>query len=201
GSTAMDAIKNIRVYHTGSDTSIKPALNQQQLLLEYAVGGVKNTIPFAYTIKDTGVHNFWISIGLDEKADLLKNLAVQLQSATLNGKSMEGDFAMKKQYRLAIPIRRHGQDQVHTSRIPGLATSNKGTLLAIYDARYERARDLQGHMDIAVQRSLDHGQIWEPLQIALDKKKWGNLPEKFNGVSDAAILVDNNSAATFIAGL
>src|SRR5690606_17027476 len=49
GSTAMDAIKNIRVYHTGSDTSIKPALNQQQLLLEYAVGGVKNTIPFAYT--------------------------------------------------------------------------------------------------------------------------------------------------------
>ena len=39
--------------------------------------------------------------------------------------------------RAGVAVRQHKQDGVHTSRIPGLATSTKGTLLAIYDARYE----------------------------------------------------------------
>ncbi|ULT41198.1 glycoside hydrolase [Niabella defluvii] len=37
------------------------------------------------------------------------------------------------------------QDNVHTSRIPGLATALNGDLLAIYDARYDSRRDLQGY--------------------------------------------------------
>jgi len=201
GSTAGDAIRNVRVYATEADTTIKPVLNQQQMILEHPVKGVNNTLPLNYTVEKPGIQNFWISLGVDAKADLLQQLTVQLKSATLGDKPLAGNFKKKQQYRLAIPIRQHNQDQVHTSRIPGLATSNKGTLLAIYDARYESARDLQGHMDIAVQRSFDQGQTWERLQIALDMKKWGNLPEKFNGVSDAAILVDKKSGAIFIAGL
>jgi len=39
------------------------------------------------------------------------------------------------------------------------------------------------------------------LQIAIDMKEWGGLPQKFNGVSDACILVDKNSNAIYIAGL
>ena len=201
GSTAGDDIKNIQVYTTGKDTSIKPVLNEQQLLLAYPVQGSKNVVPLDYAIQHTGVHNFWICLGVDFNTDLLKKLSVQLQSATIGDKMLQGNFKKKQQYRLAIPLRSHNQDQVHTSRIPGLATSNKGTLLAIYDARYESARDLQGHMDIAVQRSFDQGQTWQPLQIALDQKEWGGLPEKFNGVSDAAILVDKKTGAIFIAGL
>src|SRR5690606_32054066 len=103
--------------------------------------------------------------------------------------------------RIGVALRRHQQDGIHTSRIPGLATTNRGTLLAIFDARYESARDLQGHMDIGLHRSTDGGNTWEPLQVAMDMGEWGGLPQKFNGVSDACILVDKNSDAIYIAGL
>ena len=93
------------------------------------------------------------------------------------------------------------QDGVHTSRIPGLATSRKGTLLAIYDARYENSRDLQGDIDICLNRSTDGGQTWQPIQVVLDMKEWGGLPEKYNGVSDANILVDEETGDIYVAGL
>ena len=35
----------------------------------------------------------------------------------------------------------------------------------------------------------------------LDMKEWGNLPEKYNGVSDACILCDKNTGTIYIAGL
>src|SRR5690606_25070799 len=44
------------------------------------------------------------------------------------------------------------------------------------------------------------GNTWEPLQVAMDMGEWGGLPQKFNGVSDACILVDKNSDAIYIAG-
>ena len=88
-----------------------------------------------------------------------------------------------------------------SSRIPGLATSNNGTLLAIFDARYDLTRDLQGNIDIALHRSFDKGLTWQPIQTVLDMGEWGGLPQKFNGVSDACILVDKNTNDIYIAGL
>lgn len=35
----------------------------------------------------------------------------------------------------------------------------------------------------------------------LDQKNWGNLPEKFNGVSDACILTDDRTGTIYVAGL
>ena len=103
--------------------------------------------------------------------------------------------------RFGLALRRHNDDGVHTYRIPGLTTTNNGTLLAVYDVRRESARDLQGHMDIGLSRSTDGGISWEPMQIVLDMGTWGDLPEKFNGVSDACILVDRNTNDIYVAGL
>jgi sialidase-1 len=90
---------------------------------------------------------------------------------------------------------------VDTYRIPGLATTNNGTLLAIYDIRRESSRDLQGDIDIGLSRSIDGGNSWEPMQTVLDMDEWGGLPEKFNGVSDANILVDKSNNTVFVTGL
>lgn len=98
-------------------------------------------------------------------------------------------------------VRQPGQDGVHTCRIPGLATTPKGTLLAIYDARYESSRDLQGRMAIGLSRSTDRGKTWEPMRTVLDMGRWGGLPAKYNGVSDACILVDSASGKIYVAGL
>ena len=103
--------------------------------------------------------------------------------------------------RVGIALRKQAQDGVHTSRIPGLTTSKNGTLLAIYDARWESGRDLQGDVDIALNRSTDRGNTWQPMQRVLDQHEWGNLPEKYNGVSDACILCDERTGDLYVAGL
>ena len=42
--------------------------------------------------------------------------------------------------------------------------------MAIFDARYDSSRDLQGDIDIAMMRSLDGGMSWQPMQIVLDRR-------------------------------
>ena len=78
-------------------------------------------------------------------------------------------------------IHKQGQFGCHTFRIPALATTNKGTLLAVYDMRYRSRRDLQGHMDIGLSRSTDGGETWARSIPIMDMKKFGGLPEDQNG--------------------
>ena len=102
--------------------------------------------------------------------------------------------------RLGYRLRHKGDDGSLGYRIPGLATTISGTLLAIYDVRRPGNRDLQGDLDIGLSRSTDGGQTWEPMRIVLDMGTWGGLPQKFNGVSDAGILVDRNGGRIFVFG-
>ncbi|SFB33433.1 sialidase family protein [Algoriphagus aquimarinus] len=102
--------------------------------------------------------------------------------------------------RVGVALRNGGDDGVVRYRIPGIASTNENSLLAIYDIRRDNGRDLQGNIDIGVSRSIDGGNTWEPMRIALDMGEFGNLPQKFNGVSDASILVDKNSNAIYIIG-
>ena len=57
-------------------------------------------------------------------------------------------------------LRKNGQDGVNTYRIPGLATSKKGTLLAVFDLRHDNAGDLPGNIDVGLTRSTDDGETW-----------------------------------------
>ena len=146
---------------------------------------------------------YWaFTVKLDAQADLLHRINLNCTAVEVNGAEQ---IVLKPVYaeglRVGYPLRMAGQDGVNTSRIPGLTTSKKGTLLAIYDARWNSGRDLQGDIDIALNRSEDGGQTWQPMQRILDQKEWGGLPEKFNGVSDACILTDKRSGTIFVAGL
>lgn len=110
-------------------------------------------------------------------------------------------YGIKQPSRIATAVRMSMQDNVHTSRIPGIATAKNGDLLAVFDTRYNAGRDLQGDIDIAICRSTDKGNTWQPIQRVIDMGRWGGLPEKLNGVSDACILVDKKTGNIFIAGL
>ena len=143
----------------------------------------------------------WVSITLKASVDLTHRIAFQCSEIVTDKGKLRIPDSDVMPLRTGVALRQHDQEGVHTSRIPGLATSKQGTLLAIFDARYESARDLQGHMDIGMHRSFNGGRTWEPMQVVLDRNEWGGLPEKFNGVSDACILVDENSGDIFVAAL
>ena len=98
-------------------------------------------------------------------------------------------------------IHEQGQFDCHTFRIPAMVATNKGTLLAVYDMRYNSRRDLQGHMDIGLSRSTDGGETWARPVPIMDMKKFGGLPEDQNGCSDPNILVDRKTGEIFVSAV
>lgn len=103
--------------------------------------------------------------------------------------------------RLAYSIHQRGEFGCHTFRIPGIARTNKGTLLAVYDMRYNSARDLQEHMDIGLSRSEDGGQTWSRPVAIMDMGEFGGKPQKENGCSDPNILVDRRTGEVLVSAV
>lgn len=148
-----------------------------------------------------GPNYFWISYALrpdaslDRRVDAGCDLVVfadgaRRQPSTANPAGTQ---------RLGVAVRRGGDDGVHTYRIPGLAVSCQGTLLAVYDVRRRSQRDLPGDIDVGLSRSRDGGQTWEPMRILVDA---GCDPAwQFDGAGDPAILVDRRSGAIWVAAL
>lgn len=97
-------------------------------------------------------------------------------------------------------IRKQGDDGVNTYRIPGLATTPKGTLVAVFDIRHDGGGDLPGNIDVGMMRSTDDGTTWSAMQTILDfdSKERGSLG---NGVGDPTILVDQKTGHIFVAAL
>ena len=57
-----------------------------------------------------------------------------------------------------------GTEGYHTFRLPSVVVSNRGTVLAFAEAHSLHIFD-SGDIDVALKRSLDGGQTWEPLQV------------------------------------
>lgn len=145
--------------------------------------------------------SFWVAVTLKDTVSLDHRVQVNCNRVKTTKGNLKILDKTSKPLRVGVVVRQKGQDGCISSRIPGLATSNKGTLLAIFDARYDYPRDLQGNIDIALHRSTDKGVTWQPIQTVLDMGEWGGLPQKYNGVSDACILVDKNTGDIYVAGL
>jgi len=104
-------------------------------------------------------------------------------------------------YRPAILMRAAGQDQVNTYRIPGLTTTKRGTVIAVYDMRYNSSADLQADIDVGMSRSTDSGQTWQPMRKIMDLGEWGGKPNSENGIGDPCVLVDKTTGTIWIAAL
>jgi sialidase-1 len=97
-------------------------------------------------------------------------------------------------------LRQAGDDGVHTYRIPGLATTAQGTLIAVFDARNQSGADLPGDIDVAMMRSTDNGDTWSPMKRIIDFD--AAVPGSYgNGVGDPAVLVDHKTGTIFVAAL
>jgi len=114
---------------------------------------------------------------------------------------LTGSAAYALEDRPFVVIHRQGDDNCHTFRIPGIAITNRGTLLAVYDMRYRSRRDLQGHMDIGLSRSTDGGKTWEKPRPIMDMGRHGGLPEDQNGCSDPNILVDRTTGEIIVSAV
>jgi sialidase-1 len=196
-SNNIGDIKELRIFYTGSDT-----LFSKKNLFGKSTPDQKETLVNGLQTLKNGANHFWVSCELSASADLKSKVSILFNHVCLDDNKLSPIKTEGVRYlRTGVALRKQWDDNVHTYRIPGLTTTNKGTLLAVYDIRRESRRDLQGDIDIGVSRSTDGGNTWEPMRIALDMGEWGGLPQKFNGVSDASILVDRTTGDIYLAGL
>lgn len=146
---------------------------------------------------------FWLSLQLIDKPVLTNKVAASLASVNLSpGTRVRAQMKPdSRPQRIGIALRQAGDDGVNTYRIPGLATTNKGTLLGVYDVRYNDPVDLQENIDVGLSRSTDGGQTWEPMKIIMDMGTYGGLSEDENGIGDPSILVDRNTNTIWVAAL
>ena len=97
-------------------------------------------------------------------------------------------------------LRRQGDDNVHTYRIPGLATTPKGTLIAVFDLRHKSSGDLPGDIDVGMMRSSDNGTTWSKVQVILDFDE-DEKDSHGNGVGDPAVVVDRKTGHILVVAL
>lgn len=146
------------------------------------------------------INYFWISIEMKKDANLSSTISSQITQILVDreAKAIQDDTSTHTPRRLAAGVRYAWDDGAAAYRIPGLVTTNDGTLLAVYDVRYNSSVDLQEYVDVGVSRSIDKGQTWEDMRLVMNFGEYGGLPRAQNGVGDPAILVDKTTGRIWV---
>ena len=190
---SISGIQKLDVYLTGAEpfstTNLIASLNPSSASFD---------IPVNLNLKP-GIHFIWFSIvlkseaGLDNKIELRCTKLIDEAGKEISVKQNNSFYGK----RIGIAIRKAGDDNVNTYRIPGIVQTDRGTLIAVYDIRYNNSADLPGNIDVGMSRSTDNGKTWEPMKIIMDM----GAPHENNGIGDPAILFDPVTKKIFVAAL
>ena len=196
-STALTDIEKITIFYTGDQSSF----SSDNIFAE--THDVSNHVELSNELMlEDSSHYFWLSITLSEEVDIDHEVNASITEVEIDDQKITIDTdEIPSSKRLGVALRQPMDDGVHTYRIPGLATTNEGTLIAVYDIRRNSSVDLQEDIDVGMNRSTDGGKTWEPMKVIMDMGTWGNRPEKENGVGDPCILVDRETNTIWVAAL
>ena len=146
----------------------------------------------------SGEHVFRISYRLNSAASLDRKVDAACSEIKIDGSWHKiANPSPEGRKRIGVALRQLGQDGVSSTRSPGLATTNAGTLIAVYDNRNSARGDLPGDIDVGLNRSTDGGQSWKPMRVIMDM---GDDPKwSYEGIGDPAILVDRKAGTIWVA--
>ena len=159
--------------------------------------------PLVFSLSDhafqlaEGTNYIWLSCRLSKQANIDHLVGMACRKLIFsNGKIVKPDQAPSIQ-RMGVALRNGGDNGVNTYRIPGLTTTNKGTLIGVYDVRRRSGGDLPGDIEVGMSRSTDGGRTWDQMKIIMDM---GNDPKwRYDGIGDPAVLVDQGTGTIWVA--
>jgi sialidase-1 len=193
-----EALSALIAWYTG----VVPGVPQRKMLSTISAPSAFTLIEFELPVTP-GKHTFVLDFRSEDDADPSSSLMIESVSFTFsNGISVQ--YQAKPEdpvIRFGKIVRAAGQDGANTYRIPGLVTTNEGTLVAVYDIRYNNSKDLQEDIDIGMSRSTDGGRTWEPMKVIMDMGEYGGLPQNLNGIGDPSILYDHTTGTIWVAAL
>jgi sialidase-1 len=196
GTQELKDIKAIRVF----DTHESNIFSTQHLIGQ--TSKISQEISFRHKVEiSDSVHYLWLSVELNDDANIDHTISLVMTHCIINDVEYPVFNRKIMPHRLGIALRQHNDNGIHTYRIPGLATTNKGTLIAVYDMRRNGSVDLQEDIDVGMNRSTDGGRTWESMKVIMDMGEWGGLPQNQNGIGDPAILVDRTTNTIWVAAV
>lgn len=168
-----------------------------------ALGEIKNgkivfsgTLPF-YNEKTT----YYLKATPKPRIDPDARLSVTCEKFESEAEKFDLKTTGAKSLRCAVAIVKRGDNGSESYRIPGLETTGKGTLIAVYDNRYNHSGDLPADIDVGMSRSTDGGKTWEPMRIIMDFGDEINKDARGNGIGDPLVVYDPNTKRTWVAAL
>ena len=192
--SGLEAIQKLEVFFSDTTASFKTS----NKIASISPSANKLKIPIDLKLK-RGLHYIWISAVLKENAN--PDQWVELTALALldkkNNKHRIRQESTTYRKRIGVAVRKSGDDNVDTYRIPGITKTEKGTLIAVYDIRHTTSKDLPGNIDVGMSRSIDGGKTWQPMKIIIDM----GSPHENNGVGDPAILFDPFTKKIWVAAL
>lgn len=182
------------IHFSETDTLNIELGNAEKVSSKMRIPAKRELIPGENTIR--------INLRVSNLANLGKSVVIEQLRLNFSGRqSLSLSPDEKFAFRPAIKLRAAGQDSSDTYRIPGIITTNEGTLIAVYDVRYNNSKDLQEDIDVGMSRSTDGGETWEPMQIIMDMGEWGGRPGRLNGIGDPSVLYDHITGTIWVAAL
>lgn len=157
----------------------------------------KFALPFTTELV-AGKQILWLSVTLKEEANIDHKLTIKAdqfsEESGLIYKIVQSEVTSRY---LGVALRKPMDEGVHTYRIPGIITTDKGTLISVYDIRYDNDVDLPGNIDVGMSRSTDGGQTWEAMQNIMDM----GGPKENSGAGDPSILFDPVTKTIWVSAL
>lgn len=149
----------------------------------------------------SGQNTFWLTAALAPAADQSGTIHARLEELETNDGQVHrvAPPEASRGQRIGVALRNSGQDGVPAYRIPGLVTTNAGSLIAVYDIRRDGWGDLPADIDVGMSRSTDGGRTWEPMRVIMDlgnDRRWLG-----DGVGDPSVLVDRQTGTIWVAGV
>lgn len=187
-------VKNIQPFYSGSDSDFR--WNTPLGTARTPRQGNPHNFASDQTLYE-GDNYVWLACQLKDHADIDKTVAATIDSITFSNAETKPVGGPPCVQRMGVAVRKGGDDQVHTYRIPGLATTNAGSLIGVYDIRRDDAGDLPGNIDVGMSRSTDGGYTWEPMKVIMDMgadPRWHS-----DGIGDPAVMVDRQTGRIWVA--
>ena len=160
----LSEIKAVKLYYAGTENAQRKgrefyspvqyisrdipgktlAANTSYSIKKSEVNAIKNEmILSADQDMISGINYFWVSIEMYPEASIRSQIRAQIKDVKIDGKTVLIQSDEKVPRYLGVGVRHAGDDGVAAYRIPGLVTTNKGTLLGVYDVRYNNSAVLQ----------------------------------------------------------
>ncbi len=205
GTTRLDDIQRLELRSSGAAT--EPSYQDAERFFAQAKSlGEPNEPAAELTFEGqielaSGQNTFWLTAALAPAADQSGTIHARLEELeTSDGQVHRVESPVEHPgQRIGVALRNSGQDGVPAYRIPGLVTTNTGTLIAVYDIRRDGWGDLPADIDVGMSRSTDGGRTWEPMRVIMDlgnDRRWLG-----DGVGDPSVLVDRQTGTIWVAGV